>query len=76
MKLSEWVEECKYVAEQTEPFVRGWGPSEFEDCAQFTRYCEMQRDTATREGFHDSAQYIQHCLDDLKESLTDEESQS
>jgi len=27
MKLSEWVDECKYIAEQTEPFARGWGPN-------------------------------------------------
>lgn len=65
MKLSEWVEECNYVAEQTEPFVRGCGPSEFANSSAFLRYCEMQRDTATREGFHDTAQYIQHCIDDV-----------
>jgi hypothetical protein len=65
MKLQEWVDECKYIAEQAEPFVRGYGPSEYEDKAQFLRYCTMQRNSAAREGFHDSAQYIQHCIDDL-----------
>lgn len=65
MKLSDWVEECTYITEQTEPFVRGVGPSEFEDKAQFLRYCTMQRDTATRQGFHDTAQHIQHCINDL-----------
>lgn len=65
MTLMEWVEECKYIAEQTEPFVNGVGPSEFENVAQFRRYCELQRDTARREGFHDAEEYIQQCIDDL-----------
>ncbi len=66
MKLSEWVEECKYLTEQAEPFVRGWGPSEFEDKAQFIRYCTMQRNSAAREKFYDVEQYIEHILDDLQ----------
>jgi hypothetical protein len=28
----------------------------------------MQRDCATRDGKHDSAEYIQHCIDDLTEA--------
>jgi hypothetical protein len=66
MNALDWTEECKYIAEQTEPFVRGWGPSEYEDKAQFLRYCTMQRNSATREKFHDAAQYIQHCMDDMQ----------
>ena len=65
MNAIDWKEECIYIAEQTEPFVRGWGPSEFADKAQFLRYCEMQRSSATREGYHDTASYIQHCIDDV-----------
>ncbi len=65
MNANDWREECSYITEQTEPFVRGYGPSEFADRAQFLRYCTMQRNSATREGFHDSAAYIQHCIDDM-----------
>lgn len=66
MNANGWREECAYIAEQTEPYVRGYGPSEFADKAQFLRYCEMQRNSATREGFDDTASYIQHCIDDLR----------
>jgi hypothetical protein len=58
-----WQQECIYIARVTD--VRGNVPEMNHDCATFVRYCEMQRDAATREGFHDSAQYIQHCIDDL-----------
>jgi hypothetical protein len=68
MNANDWREECNYITEQTEPFVLGYGPSEFEDKAQFVRYCTMQRNSATRQGFDDAAQYIQHCLDDMVQS--------
>ena len=38
------------------------------DTATFIRYCEMQRDMATRAGRDDAAVYIQHVIDDMKES--------
>lgn len=67
MNANDWREECNYINEQADPYRRrGWGPSEFENKAQFLRYCTMQRNSATREGFHDTAQYIQHCIDDLE----------
>jgi len=59
----EWAAECGYIELVT---ARGGKvPALNNDTATFIRYCTMQRDMATREGRHDSAQYIQHCLDDL-----------
>lgn len=63
MNATDWKTECVYIAHVTD--VRG-NVSEFNhDRECFTRYCEMQRDTATREGFLDTATYIQHCIDDM-----------
>lgn len=66
----EWQEECRYIQGATDALLskgaRCPQMSSFNyDRACFTRYLVMQRDSATREGFHDSAQYIQHCLDDI-----------
>lgn len=60
----EWSEECSYIARVTDR--RGNVPEMNRDLPTFLRYCAMQRDSATREGFDDSAQYIQHCIDDLQ----------
>jgi hypothetical protein len=60
----EWAQECSYIARVTDK--RGNVPEMNHDKATFIRYCEMQRDAATRDGQDDSAQYIQHCIDDLK----------
>ena len=59
----DWVNECKYISAVTDK--RGHVAEMNYDTATFVRYCEMQRDTATREGRPDTAQYIQHCIDDL-----------
>lgn len=60
---NRWREECNYIERVTAE--RGKVREMNYDRATFVRYCEMQRDAATREGFHDTATYIQHCLDDL-----------
>jgi hypothetical protein len=65
MTLSEWSDESLYILEQAEPFTRGYGPSEFDDRAQFLRYCTMQRNSATREGFPDVAQHIDRVIRSL-----------
>lgn len=58
-----WAQECSYIAKVTD---KGGRAREMNnDKATFIRYCTMQRDTAARQGFDDSAQYIQHCIDDL-----------
>ena len=63
MKLSDWVDECRYIARVTDK--QGSVREMNNDKATFIRYCEMMRDQAEREGFFDSALYIQECLDDL-----------
>lgn len=67
MNANQWREECVYISETVTSALAGSDPlSSFNgDPAALVRYCEMQRDTATREGFHDSAQYIDHCIDDM-----------
>lgn len=60
-----WREECDYISDVTDD--KDNIPLTFHrdrDC--FKRYCEMQRNTAVRDGLDDSAQYIQHCIDDLE----------
>lgn len=59
----EWSQECAYIQRVTDR--RGAVREMNYEMSTFIRYCKMQRDAATREGFHDSAQYIQHCLDDM-----------
>ena len=68
-----WSQECDYISNVTDKCLRtplGAQHSAMRnfgyDKACFISYCEMQRDSATRDGKHDSATYIQHCLDDLK----------
>jgi hypothetical protein len=68
----EWSHECDYIAIVTNdaltgsPVFKARALANFNgDLAVFLRYCEMQRDCATRDGKHDSAEYIQHCIDDL-----------
>lgn len=67
MNQIEWREECVYIQETTDGVLAGTDPlTAFNgDRSCFVSYCEMQRNSATREGFHDVAQYIQHCMDDL-----------
>lgn len=68
MNVSEWREECAYIGDTTTSALAGTDPlAAFNgDPACFMRYCEMQRNSAEREGFDDAAQYIQHCLDDME----------
>ena len=63
MNASQWQAECRYIQQATDQ--GGDVPEMLGDKAIFTRYCEMQRDAAERDGQHDAAQYIQHCIDDL-----------
>lgn len=58
-----WREECNYIAAVTDK--KGRVPAMNNSTATFRRYCEMQRNTAEREGFFDTATYIQECIDDL-----------
>lgn len=68
MGLIEWREECVYVQETTDSLLAGTEPLALfnGDPSCFLRYCYMQRNAAARESFHDSAQYIQHCIDDME----------
>jgi len=62
--ISEWVAECKYISDTTD---KHGAVREFNhDPACFIRYCEMQRDAATREDHHGAATYIQECIDDME----------
>lgn len=65
--ISEWCEECTFISNVVTSVTNGGSvPSEFNaDMACLARYLDMQRDSATREGRHDSATYIQECADDL-----------
>jgi hypothetical protein len=71
MDCSEWREERNFVSKQMEKigtegvrrFPRNGAFNYSKTC--FLGYCEMQRATTLRQGFDDSAQYIQHCIDDL-----------
>jgi hypothetical protein len=67
MNTLEWSQECKFISDTVSSVCNGSPvPENFNsDSACLARYLEMQRNAATREGFHDSAQYIQHCADDL-----------
>lgn len=62
----EWAQECNYVSKVAEK--RGQVKEMNFDTETFVRYCEMQRDMATRAGRDDAAVYIQHVIDDMKES--------
>lgn len=62
---SQWVEECQYIDRVAEK--RGKVKEMNFDTETFLRYCEMQRDQAARQGRYDTAQYIDHVIDDLKE---------
>ena len=68
MNIGEWREECVYIGDTTASVIAGTDPlTNFNGSKEcFIRYCKMQRDSAEREGFHDTAQYIQHCIDDLE----------
>jgi hypothetical protein len=70
----DWSRECDYISHVTDKCLRTAGGEQHPemksfnfDKACFVRYCEMQRNAAERDGKHDSAEYIQHCLDDLGE---------
>lgn len=62
----DWVQECAYISRVTDK--RGAVKEMGNSIDTFVRYCEMQRDAATKAGRYDSATYIQHCIDDLKEA--------
>lgn len=61
----EWAQECNYISIAT--MAQGKLREFNNDTACFRRYCEMQRNAAEKAGFHDTATYIQECIDDLKE---------
>lgn len=63
MTSDEWRKECLYIEKVATK--NGKVKEMNYDQATFVRYCEVQRDTATREGHHDSATYIQHVIDDM-----------
>lgn len=67
MNASEWRDECAHISNLVASVTRsGNVPAEFNgDPACLARYLEMQRNSATREGFHVLAGYIQECADDL-----------
>jgi hypothetical protein len=59
----DWSRECDYIAYVTDK--RGNVAEMNHDLGVFIRYCEMQRDSATRDGKEFVAALIQHCIDDL-----------
>lgn len=68
----EWQKECTYISDVTTSVTRGPESTRrsaldnFNDDVEcLIRYCEMQRNSADRNGFHDAAVYIEHCIDDL-----------
>ena len=61
----EWREECNYIDRVADK--KGAVSAMNNDKATFIRYCEMQRDSATRDCQHDAATHIQHVLDDLSD---------
>ena len=64
----DWVAECNYISDLTQLFKR-IGKRALrnfnKDLPCFLRYCEMQKNSADKAGFYDSAEYIQSCIDDL-----------
>lgn len=61
---NQWREECAYISRVTDQ--RG-NVAEMNHSAEvFRDYLRMQQEAATREGFHDAAEYIGHCLDDME----------
>jgi hypothetical protein len=63
----EWKAECVYIAEVTHKL--GDVKEMNFDCATFVRYCEMQQQSAERDGQYDAAEYIGHCIDDLLDAM-------
>jgi hypothetical protein len=59
-----WREECNYIDRVAGK--KGKVSEMGFHLETFITYCEMQRDVATKHGFHDTAQYIQHVIDDMK----------
>lgn len=58
-----WRQECNYIDGVA---AKGGKVAEMNNStATFRRYCEMQRNSAEREGFYDAATYIQEVIDDL-----------
>jgi hypothetical protein len=69
MNSLEWSNECRFIADATDRILTGNVDAAFNgDIEFFRQYCAIQMHRATVEGFDDSAQYIQHCIDDLPES--------
>ena len=64
MFARQWVQECEYISRVTE---RNGKVSEFNyDPSCFARYCRMMAGKAEKQGFYDSAEYIQQCADELE----------
>lgn len=77
MKTLHWSKECQYISDITEVALRRRAPNPDQgltmalfnyDLECLKRYLEMQRDSAHRDGRHDSVVYIQHCIDEILEA--------
>lgn len=67
-----WAKECGYIADVVAVAIGQLTPNEHINLTPFhydhlvlRRYAVMQRNAARREGFHDTAEYIEQCLGDL-----------
>lgn len=68
----EWQLECAYISNTTDKFIDAARADRIADVREmnccvrtFISYCEMQRNAAAAAGRHDTATYIEHCIDDL-----------
>jgi len=69
----EWTQECAYISNITDKCMHTPDGVQHRVMHGFNydkefliRYCDMQRQCATRDGKHDSATFIQHCINDLR----------
>lgn len=67
MNAKEWAEECIFIRETTDSLFAGTDPlTNFSGKPSvFMRYCAMQRDAATRDGYPAASAYIADCFTDL-----------
>ena len=62
----DWAQECAYISNETDAAQAGRTSSTFNnDPSCLRRYAQMQQKVATKQGKHDAAAYIGHCIDDL-----------
>lgn len=62
-----WREECNFCTRAADS--KGLLKAFNYDTACFVRYLSMQRDTAERDGFHDTVTYLQHIIDDMTKEV-------